>query len=120
MKPIPLPEWSFLAVEPLARAAIKRCKVDFEKFDGPRSSLSERKEAFWRLFAEVENEFPGGITDPVLRSHRAIQWFYALIDLSTHRTLADRDMQRWLNFIVEPINVPTHAAVQQAAVSKLA
>lgn len=114
MKPRTAPSWSFLALEPQAKKAKKLAPKEFQTLVSKRSSLNQRRLAFWSLFSSVESEVVAPKSSPSTRQHTAIQLFYALISLSDWNQMPDRDLQRWQNAIVGAgTPVSSHAVVQR-------
>jgi hypothetical protein len=99
MKTPEAPSWSFLAVEPLAKRVTRKAPEAHKALFSKRATLAVRSQAFWTLFelaCLMSGRAPG---DPLARYHAAIQFFYALVDLSENRSMPDRELQRWLNAI---------------------
>lgn len=124
MKANLVPSWSFLAIEPIAKVAKKKMKKEFSTLFADRTSLKVRRECFWALFAIAEASLTTPQREPAYRQHLAVQFFYALVDISDHSEMPDRDMQRWQNAVVGRAiafeKQPTHAVVLAPARSAIA
>lgn len=111
MTQIRVPVWSFLAVEPAVKIAVKKSPDAFGDFISAKNS-AHRARAFWKLFASIEKHVAQRMPIAIVDRHRlAIQAYYALIDLSELNEAADRDVQRWLDVIMrnDSVTQPTAA-----------
>ncbi len=96
----PVPNWSFLAIEPYVKSVIRRKPILTTTFLRSRAPAG-RACAFWELVSLMERDIAKSAPQSLCDRHRlAIQIYYALVDLTELSNANDREIQRRLTTIM--------------------
>ncbi len=96
----PVPNWSFLAIEPFVKSVIRRKPMLTTTFLRSRAP-SGRAFAFWELVSLMERDIAKSAPQSLCDRHRlAVQIYYALVDLTELSSANDREIQRRLDTIM--------------------
>lgn len=118
----PVPNWSFLAIEPFVKSVIRRKPMLTTTFLRSRAPTG-RASAFWELVSIMEREIAKSAPQSLCDRHRlAVQIYYALVDLTELSDANDREIQRRLNTIMrhEASAAPSYAVIKVPAIQTVA